>query len=151
MTYEEVNKEILNKKIKKIRVTKDPDNILFVFEDNSFAIMLHQQECCENVYIEDICGNLSDLEGATLYSFEEATNYDENAESGTWTFYNIKTSKGYVTIRWYGESNGYYSEKAEVIYYYSIEQYYKRYYNIDDIKTIEEYIDKYYKDYEVIV
>jgi hypothetical protein len=146
MIYTEVNEEILNKKIKMVRQSKSPDSIIFVFEDDSFAIMLHEQECCEHVYIEDICGNLSDLEGAILYSFEEATNYDEHAcESGTWTFYKIKSSKGYIDIRWYGESNGYYSEEAQVDYYSSIEDYYEYFYN-PGITTIEEYIDKYYKD-----
>lgn len=101
--------------------------IVFECEDDkgTIFILCHKSECCENVYIEDICGDLSDLKNSPILLAEEETSRDgkdgslgpkvindDNDESYTWTFYKLSTNKGSVTIRWYGSSNGYYSESA---------------------------------------
>ena len=78
----------------------------------------HQQDCCETVRINDITGDLQDLVGEPLLISEEvkgATEPDEeHYESYTYTFYKFATRKGYVDVRWLGESNGYYSESVEL-------------------------------------
>ena len=77
-------------------------------------VFFHTQDCCESVDINDITGDLEDLVGEPLLIAEEvsgATEPDEeHYESYTYTFYKFATRKGYVDVRWLGESNGYYSE-----------------------------------------
>lgn len=95
-----------------------------VFEsDSSKVIMFHEQNSCESVYIKQIDGDLSDLEGVEILQAEEYSYSPESVEndedryfedSSTYTFYRLSTSKGYVTIQWHGSSNGYYSESVEI-------------------------------------
>lgn len=78
---------------------------------------MHHQDCCENVEIVDIEGDLNTLLNSPILQAEvvtrEATS-KETSESGTWTFYKFATIKGSVTVRWLGESNGYYSEDVSL-------------------------------------
>jgi hypothetical protein len=83
-------------------------------------VFTHDQDCCETVDINDIVGDLSDLEGEPLLLAEEVSGEvpadfeDEYTESYTFTFYKFATRKGYVDVRWLGESNGYYSESVDL-------------------------------------
>lgn len=80
-------------------------------------VFMHFQDCCEYVRIEDITGDIQDLVGHPLLLAEEVSSEDETCtESGTWTFYKFATTKGYVDIRWLGESNGYYSESVDLVF-----------------------------------
>ena len=105
--------------LREARLTKGSgdygDNIVFVTEDGGAYQMHHEQSCCESVDIEDIAGDLDDLIGAPILVAEERTSEgttDEGYNSYTWTFYELRTIKGSVTIRWYGTSNGDYSERV---------------------------------------
>lgn len=97
------------------------DVIWFTCSDGSEYVMYHEQDCCESVEIEDVSGDINDLIGTPITLAADISNEVEEAEdndeygSHTWTWYNIATVKGYVTIRWYGESNGYYSESVDFI------------------------------------
>jgi hypothetical protein len=113
--YKNVN-ELIGKTIIKIDKNEN-EELTFHTEDNKIYKMYHEQDCCESVYIEDICGDLNDLIGTPIVMAEEVVEEgkakDEWDESSTWTFYKFATVKGYITIRWYGTSNGYYSESVD--------------------------------------
>ena len=113
-------KVLEGKTLKDIIVSED--EILFKCTDGKKYKLYHWQDCCESVYIEDICGYIEDLIGSPILSADEVSddNYecawergfegDRYPDSHTWTFYKISNTETDVTIRWFGESNGYYSE-----------------------------------------
>ena len=75
----------------------------------------HEQDCCEGVSVAEIIGDVQDLVGVPILEAREDTQEGDNEYgSATWTFYNFRTIKGSVTIRWLGESNGYYSERVDL-------------------------------------
>lgn len=104
-------------------IDKVDDNVLiFTTTCNQRYMMHHDQDCCECVWIEDICGELKDLVGSTITLAEESSSSlteeelgEDSEGSGTWTFYKFATIKGYVDIRWCGTSNGYYSESVDFV------------------------------------
>ncbi len=104
---------LLGKCLQKIDVEED-FRILFHTKDDGILAMDHHQDCCEQVKIEDITGDLNDLIGNPILIAEERTSTTKTEwDSKTWTFYELATIKGSVTIRWLGESNGYYSESVD--------------------------------------
>lgn len=113
---------------------KEYENIYFVLSNNDVIQLYHEKECCESVYLQDIVGNLKDLIGSEILLAEESSSEvyelgnkkDAFRDHETWTFYKFATKNGYVTLWWYGTSNGAYSEcvdmkyiKSENIYFFS--------------------------------
>lgn len=101
-----------------IESIREIDDALYIdCTDGNKYRLIHHQNCCESVYIEDIAGDLHSLVGNPLLVAEERYGelppLDEHEESYTWTFYVFATIKGHVDIRFYGSSNGYYSERVE--------------------------------------
>ena len=108
--------DLIGATLYKVVVTED--ELRLHLTETHYVRFHHDQDCCETVYIESVVGDIEDLVGSEILVAEEVA-YDEPAldnwdESYTWTFYKFATIKGSVDIRWYGTSNGYYSESVSV-------------------------------------
>lgn len=124
MYDEEVPFETLvGKTLTKVEYDKQEETIYFYENDNKTVYVLcHEQDCCESVTVEDICGDLADLENTPILIAEMVTNdklpaptKEQQDESELWTFYKLATIKGSVDIRWFGSSNGWYSVEVDFL------------------------------------
>lgn len=112
---------LLGRTLASVKGAVGDDEMVFVTDTGEKFKMLHRQNCCERVSVEDIIGDLSDLIGSPIVLAEESTSDTDPEgykppyyrEYFTWTFYRIATAKGHVDIRWLGESNGYYGEGVD--------------------------------------
>lgn len=114
--------EIVGKTVVSI-VERDTETIEFAFTDGSRYLMYHDQDCCESVDVDEIIGSdLAAFVGETILLAETAESDDPPKEnelgkddSWTWTFYKLASMWCNATIRWYGTSNGYYSERVDFV------------------------------------
>jgi hypothetical protein len=110
--------ELIGKTLTLIEVRDD--EVIITAGHEKFR-MYHSQDCCESVYVESVVGDLADIIGVPNLVAEESTSdthpegYEAKGyeDSFTWTFYRLATRKGWVVIRFLGESNGYYSEGVD--------------------------------------
>lgn len=115
------NVDVLLGKVLK-SVVNHGDEVVFETVDGERYRMYHEQDCCESVTLEDVIGDLEDLVGSEILIAEEVDGetpvdhkFEYEPDSYTWTFYKFATRKGYVDLRWFGQSNGYYSESVSFI------------------------------------
>lgn len=114
--------DMRGKTFTKVYVTDDKSRLIFENDEFIFTFF-HEDDCCECVQVEDVVGDLNDLVGKPLDIVEEVEHVSdftpagvtppEDPDSYTWTFYKFATLKGWVDVRWLGESNGYYSESVD--------------------------------------
>jgi len=108
--------ELLGKTLTGVVVDNKNDTIIFTCDDGAQYKMYHDQDCCEGVGINDVVGEIDDLLNSPILQADEESNDEENNDGiQRWTFYKLATVKGYVTLCWYGSSNGYYSVAVDVV------------------------------------
>lgn len=96
-----------------------------VFEDGSSLLLWHEQDCCEHVVLDEIQGSVATAVGERVLDAvvhrsidedEDALSMDLYDDSFTWTYYTIRTRNATLVFRWYGASNGYYSEEVDLTF-----------------------------------
>ena len=110
--------KLIGKTITKIDgLSEGSEDVTFHTAEGTLTLY-HNQDCCESVSVEEYHGDPGWLIGSPVLTAEERVSDNEHStkayDSATWTFYELATNKGSVTIRWLGTSNGYYSECVDV-------------------------------------
>lgn len=124
---EELSEKILEGlTFSRVRNNKNKE-LIFTCVDGRKWKFYHKQDCCEEVLIEDICGDLKDLQNTPILeiAIRVSENHELVKEKGFisnieyhdyndqfWTFYRITTRLGTAVIRWYGTCNGSYYSTA---------------------------------------
>jgi hypothetical protein len=98
--------------LNKILYDKGYNDQIFFFTSGGTFVLRNNQECCESVSISDVVGNPDDLRDVFITEAESVSSTEEETENSSCmcTFYKIVTPQGDLTISWFGQSNGYYSE-----------------------------------------
>lgn len=113
--------DLEGKTLKEITGKVGDETMQLITDSGEIYQLSYYSDCCASCSVEEIHGDLTDLIGTPILLAEEISHCNENPPevkapgdhgSFTWTFYKLSTISGSVTIRWYGTSNGYYSESV---------------------------------------
>ena len=100
---------ILGKTI--VEINKQYNKIEFICSDGGSFLMYHDQQCCEEVALDDVCGDLDDLLNVPILNINCKS--DDNSKP-SYVFYTLATQKGYVDFRWSANINTYYSTYVDI-------------------------------------
>lgn len=102
--------DLVGKTLSKIEVV-GRDQIIFTVDETESYTLAHVQYCCEDVWIEDICGDLASLTGVPIIFADESSSQveDKYSRSLEWTFYRIGCIKESAVIRFCANLETYYS------------------------------------------
>jgi len=93
------------------------DYIIRFSTDTEYFVMFADKDCCFQLMLEDWKDeDFNALIGVPILYSEIVKSAMEKDEGSAhyWTFYKLRTKKGYVTLRWSGSDNGYYSSVVRI-------------------------------------
>jgi hypothetical protein len=94
---------------------EDSEEVTINFGNDFKLVFYHDQDCCEYVRLEEYHGNIKNGDIFRELKVEEVNlEYEKYSHSSTATFIEVVTQNGLITMRWLGESNGYYSERCDM-------------------------------------
>ena len=117
--------ELVNRQISSVIVDFFNSEVYFILKcldtgNYSLLVAYHEQDCCETVELLEEDPNLEKklkkMCGERIVSVSEKIvdiSDEVSDDSGTATFYDLRSHAGETTFRWHGESNGYYSERVD--------------------------------------
>ena len=70
-------KTLIGKTLTKVENEND-EKIIFTVNNKEKYALLHLQNCCESVLVDDICGDLQDLVGNPILQAEENSSDDRS-------------------------------------------------------------------------
>lgn len=80
--------------------------------------MYHPQDCCENVFLDEVIGDINDITDEEIINAFDTDEGDENDDRSydcvQYTNFHIVSQKGTVVFRWIGSSNGYYGTSVSI-------------------------------------
>jgi hypothetical protein len=116
-------KEFIGRTLARVEGGPGDDVLRLWFSDGTAFEMHHYQDYSESVWLDDVIGDWSDIIGFQILEATEREQHEGSLPKGqdyhpddshTWTFYELRTIRGFVQLRWYGSSNGYYSESVDI-------------------------------------
>jgi hypothetical protein len=106
---------LMNRKLVAITGMHEHSNQIEFVTDSGDRFRMYSDQYRSNVELVDVYGDWQDLLHSEIVVAEARTQKGPaNYASATWTFYELATQKGSITLRWLGTSNGYYSETVNV-------------------------------------
>jgi hypothetical protein len=118
-SYDKIE-DLLGETIESVLISANDDQVILLLRGGVRVAFYHAPDCCEEVYLESVAGNLGNLMGRPITKATAVTNrahlneVDSGEDSFTWTFYELGANWGTVTFRWFGASNGYYAESVSM-------------------------------------